>query len=401
MQSGIVTYVANLRPGLERAGVKATVLTSEVAPGTDPSGVHVSRARPPRPIRTLVRRAGHLLSYDPTSVLLSFPIAHAANELRAGAGLDFLEMEESFGCARYVQQMTEVPVVVRLHGPHFLHAPVTGRPVDPIVARAEQRCVAEAVGITSPARDVLDRVRREYDLPLADAVVIPNPVPPVAAERRWTLDACDKKTVLFVGRFDRHKGGDIVIDAFRELAARRPEAELLFVGPDHGLRGEGGRSRSIVEYLDANVPAALRPRIHVAGPLPASRIEPLRRQAFVTIMASRYEIFGLALAEALAFGCPTIAPNVGGIPEILLADRTGLLFESGDASSLAARLVTLFESPQRAADLARAAADDVATRLSPDTVARDTAAYYAALRARVPRVRRRSPLLRSLQALSR
>jgi glycosyltransferase involved in cell wall biosynthesis len=400
MQSGIVTYVANLRPGLERAGVKVTVLTSEVAPGTDPAAVHLSRARPPRPIRTLVRRSGRLLSFDPTSVLLSFPIAHAANELRAGAGLDFLEMEESFGCARYVQQMTEVPVVVRLHGPHFLHAPVTGQPVDPIVARAERRCVAEAVGITSPARDVLDRVRRKYDLPLADAVVIPNPVPPVPADRRWTLEACDKKTVLFVGRFDRHKGGDIVIDAFRQLAARRPEAELLFVGPDHGLRVDGG-SRSIGEYLDANVPAELRPRIHVAGALPASRIEPLRRQAFVTIMASRYEIFGLALAESLAFGCPTIAPNVGGIPEILLADRTGLLFEGGDASSLAARLATLFESPQRAADLARAAADDVATRLSPDTVARDTAAYYTALRTRAPRVPRRSPLLASLQAIAR
>ena len=118
-------------------------------------------------------------------------------------------------------------------------------------------------------------------------------------------------------------------------------------------------------------------------------------------MASRYEIFGLALAESLAFGCPTIAPSVGGIPEILLGDRTGLLFEGGDASSLAARLLTLFENPQRAASLARAAAADVATRLSPDAVARDTAAYYEALRARAPRVLRRSSLLGPLQALSR
>jgi len=401
MQSGIVTYVANLRPGLERAGVKVAVMTGEVAPGADPSAIILSRARPPKPLRLLVREASRLLRFGPTGVLMSFPIARAANDLRAGPGLDVLEMEESFGAARYVQRMTEVPVVVRLHGPHFLHAPVTGHAVDPAIASAERRCLAEAVGITSPARDVLDRVRRQLDLPLADAVVIPNPVPIVPPERRWSLEACDKKTILFVGRFDRHKGGDIVVDAFCKVAATRPEAELLFVGPSPGLQGGGGRAQSIGDYLDGHVPRELRARIHVVGPLPAQRIEPLRRQAFVTVMASRYEIFGLALAEALAFGCPTVAPNVGGIPEILLADRTGLLFEGGDASALAARVVALFEDPQRAADLGRAAAADVASRMSPDVVARESVAYYEALRARFPRVRRRAPLLGLLHALSR
>jgi glycosyltransferase involved in cell wall biosynthesis len=402
VQSGIVTYIANLRPGLERAGARVAVMTAHIVPPeADASAVVLSRAQLPKPLLVLVREAGRRLPLNSGAVLMALQIARSANDLRGGPGLDVLEMEESFGAARYVQRMTEVPVVVRLHGPHFLHAPVTGHAVDPVIARAERRCVAEAVGITSPARDVLDRVRREFELPLEDAVVIPNPVPVVPAERRWSLEACDKKTILFVGRFDRHKGGDIVIDAFRTVAATRPEAELVFVGPHPGLLGADGRAQSIADYLDAHVPRELRARIHVVGPLPAQRIEPLRRQAFVTVMPSRYEIFGLALAEALAFGCPTVAANVGGIPEILLADRTGLLFEGGDAAALATKILTLFDQPERAADLGRAASADMERRMSPDVVARASIAYYEALRARFPRVRRRAPVLGLLHALTR
>lgn len=402
MQTGIVTYVVNVRPGLERAGAKVTIVTSDVVtPGPRSSDVHLSLARPPRAVRALVRASTRLVPFDTTGLFMAFPVARAANDLRAGAGLDVLEMEESFGAARYVQQMTEVPVVVRLHGPHFLHAPVTGHAVNPAVSLAERRCISEAVAVTSPARDVLERVRREYGLRLADAAVIPNPVPLVPPERRWTLEGCDRKTILFVGRFDRHKGGDLVIDAFREVAAARPEAELLFVGPDRGLVGDGGRSQSIGEYLDRNLPLDVRPRVHVAGALPAQRIEGLRRSAFVTVFASRYEVFGLALAEALAFGCPTIAADVGGVPEVLLGDRTGLLFGGGDARALAARILTLFEHPERAAELGRAAALDVAARLSPEVVGRDMAAHFEAVRARFPRVQRRAPLVGALYALSR
>jgi len=242
-------------------------------------------------------------------------------------------------------------------------------------------------------------VRAAYGLPLSDAAVIPNPVPVIPPERRWTLEGCDRKTILFVGRFDRHKGGDLVIDAFRQVAATLPQAELLFVGPDRGLRGAGGPPRSIGAYVEAKVPASLRSRIHILGPLPAERVEGLRRQAFVTVVASRYEIFGLALAESLAFGCPTVAANVGGIPEVLTSDRTGLLFAGGDAADLAAKILVMFAHPIRAAAFGQQAAVDMASRLSPDVVARASADYYQALLSRRPRVNRRAPLLRALSAL--
>src|SRR5260221_6233917 len=98
MQSGIVTYVANLRPALEGNGVTVHVLTSELVPGTDPTGIYVAGARPPRTVQSLFRASGRLFSsFNPTGVLLAFPLARGANDLQQHQRLDILEMEESFG----------------------------------------------------------------------------------------------------------------------------------------------------------------------------------------------------------------------------------------------------------------------------------------------------------------
>jgi len=200
-----------------------------------------------------------------------------------------------------------------------------------------------------------------------------------------------------VGRFDRHKAGDIMIDAFREVAAALPHARLTFVGPDRGLHGGGGGGvQDLPTYLQAHLSPEVRARVQVTGELRADQIEALRRRSYVTVVPSRYETFGLAMVESLAHGCPTIASRVGAIPEILYHDDTGLLFESGNSGDLAQKIMALFQNPARAADLGQRAAADIAVRLGSNSVARTTLDYYESLLDR----RQRRPLKRRLsQAL--
>lgn len=382
VSNGIVTYVGHLRPALERLGTDTTVLTShEAAPSASPA-IDVSKLRRPRTRDLALRAAGKLPRFATPGLRLGWAIAQAANDVAARRRLDLLEMEESFGAAWYVQQAIDAPVVVRLHGPKFLNAAALGTATGDEfqrVVEAERVCITEAVGVTSPSREVLERTRQHYGLPLSDARVIHYPGPIIPAERQWTYENCDKKSILFVGRFDRHKGGDVIINAFRDLAAALPDIALQFVGPDRGFVDDQGRTHRLVEFLDANLPAAARARVHVHGELPADRIEGLRRQARVTVVPSRYETFGFTVAEALAYACPTVAADSGGIPEVLLGDRTGLLFKPGDPADLAAKIRILWENPQRAAELGRAGARDTATRLDPDTIARASLEYYETL----------------------
>ena len=128
------------------------------------------------------------------------------------------------------------------------------------------------------------------------------------------------------------------------------------------------------------------------GPLSAVQIEPLRRSACVTIIASRYENFGLALVEALAFGCPTVASDTGGNPEILTDGKTGLLVRPDDPADLARAVIELFNDPARASAFGQAGAVDLAARLSPDRIASETCDYYQSVWDRLAHQKRRRPL---------
>jgi glycosyltransferase involved in cell wall biosynthesis len=381
--NGIITYVANLRPALARLGVAGHVVAyGAPTSGPDAAAVNLDDVRHPFARRALLGALSHVPRVPVDAMAWGWKIARGLSRLVAERRLDLVEMEESFGAAFYAQQGLPVPVVVRLHGPRFLNGAALGLPEDDDFRRidnAERRCIADAAGLTAPSLDVLERVRKRYGLPLLRAAVIPNPVPPVADDRRWRLDACDRKTILFVGRFDRHKGGDLVIDAFRHVAEAVPHAELAFVGPDRGVRDDAGRSFDLPRYLDEHLPPPARARVRVMGTLKARAIEELRRASLTTVVASRYENFPLALAEALAFGCPTVAADTGGIPEVLAGERTGLLFAAGDAADLAAKIRTMFENQERAAALGAAAAADVARRFAPEPVARATLDYYEAV----------------------
>jgi len=379
-QNGISTYVGCLRSALRDLGVVSHVVTGTTfgSDATAGDAIDLGKMRVPRGRRALFRLLDRVpgLAFD--GVSFGWSVARGVKQI-VEQPPDLLEMEETFGGAWYAQQVMTIPLVVRLHGPWFLNGVALGVPVDAAFRRresAERRCIARAAGVTSPSRDVLNRVRERYGLPLPSAAVIPNPVLPVPIDQRWTLEGSDRRTILFVGRFDRHKGGDLVIEAFIAIAKSLPAAELMFVGPDRGFLDESGQVHSLPAFLESRLPSDLRSRVHVTGPLPAETIEVLRRRSYVTVVASRYENFPLALAEALAAGCPTIAADVGGMPEILLSEQTGLLFAPGDSRDLARKITTLFEQEELAAELGRRAAIDVASRLAPAAIARLTLDYY-------------------------
>jgi glycosyltransferase involved in cell wall biosynthesis len=298
----------------------------------------------------------------------------------AEQGIQIFEMEESFGMARLVRQATSVPVCVRLHGPWFLNGLALGVPQDEAFrkrVREEGRAINDADAVTAPSRDVLEQVRDFYALGLPEAEVIPNPTPPILPTERWQLENCDPKQILFIGRFDRHKGGDLIIEAFGRVLEALTEARLRFVGPDRGFIASNGQCWNIKDFISDQIPGALETgRIEWLGQQPSSALAQLRRQAMVTVICSRYETFSLTTVEAMASGCPTVAARTGAIPEVLQDGVTGLLHRSKDASDIAAKIIYLLKNPARAAELGRQAALDCERQFHPDVVASRLVGFY-------------------------
>jgi glycosyltransferase involved in cell wall biosynthesis len=179
-------------------------------------------------------------------------------------------MEESFGFAAYVLEKLPVPVVVKLHGPAFLSLVGTdarGQDVERRIAD-EGRAIAAATAVTSPARSTLVETLARYRLKPEIAEHINNPLE-IRAICRLVARALRPATLLFVGRFDERKGGDLVIEAFASCLEPAPTCGFFSLCPDVGIHRPNGARLHIAEYLDRFQPS-LRSRIAYLAACPRS-----------------------------------------------------------------------------------------------------------------------------------
>lgn len=383
--NGLISYVAAVTEGLEALGHRVTILSPDVSGGeSDPRVLRLVEEPRRSPARRLADRAWSLLAPRAYRVCRLGPgIAEAIAKGVRDRGIQILEMEEAFGWAETVSRAVPVPVSVRLHGPWFANGTALGVPDGPEfrerVAR-EGRAIGQAAGVTAPSRDVLERTRAHYGLALDHAEVIPNPTRHVPPQDRWKPEDREPGRILFAGRFDRHKGGDLIVEAFARVLQAVPDARLDFAGPDEGLTDDKGRPWDLASFVDARIPGAREDgRVRLLGRVLHDELPALRRRASVTVICSRYEVFGLTAAEAGAMGCPIVAARVGGIPEILRENVDALFHRPGDPIDLADRILELLSDPGRAAQLGAEAADRCNREFHPVAVATRLADHFRRL----------------------
>lgn len=364
--NGIITHVHAMKLELERRGHRVSVFTATLDDSGRGDGVFlVRRSRWDNLRDRLSRVHGEWTSFSlSTSIAASIAREHRRNPI------DIIEMEESFGWCAAVQRRTGLPMVVKLHGPAFLTM-IEGERDTPFgrekVVR-EGRALARCHTIISPSQANLQRTVERYGLKNTEAQVIVNPIAVDESGPVWDLSACDRRTILFVGRFDAHKGADVVLQAMLSVLQSYPDARLVFVGPDKGLSVPGRGTLRFDAYRDALFPPEARARIDFRGRLPHAELGALRAGAMVTVVASRWESQCYTLLEAMAQGCPVVSTDAGACAEIVTHGRTGLLARSEDPEALAAQICAIFQDPDAAADLGRAARDHVLQHFSAATV---------------------------------
>jgi glycosyltransferase involved in cell wall biosynthesis len=374
--SGIVTYVHNLRIELLAQGHRVSVFAGRI--GSTNSDAQIYRIAP-LPKHGLLTRLRRLVRRQPFSFSVwGRHIADIVNEVHQGDPIDILEMEESFGWCAEVQKLVPVPVVVKLHGPACLT--LIGELRDTPFARARLR--TEKLGmqqmnvIMSPSRSALHETICQYGLKPTIQRVIPNPVTVAKDMPTWDLDECDRRTILFVGRFDKLKGGDIILLAFRQLLAWYPSLKLIFVGPDRGLVSTEGPPLFFDQFRDTQFSVGQRASISYLGELPKSTVMALRKQAMLTVVASRWENQPNTVLEAMIQGCPVVATNVGGTGEIIENGVTGLLAKGGDVDDLCRAIKYLLDNPDRAQQMGKNANRFVLTYHAADRLAKETVDLY-------------------------
>jgi glycosyltransferase involved in cell wall biosynthesis len=159
------------------------------------------------------------------------------------------------------------------------------------------------------------------------------------AEARRSLGVDpDAFTVVYIGRLDREKGVNVLLDAWKILSPVTGGGQLLLVG---GTTEEGYLHE--LESMAIDSVKFLGLHRDVVTPLHASD---------VTVVPSIVEEgFGRTVIESLATGRPVVASRVGAIPEILSGPFSRFLVDRGDAEALAAHLEALIGWDKREPNL--------------------------------------------------
>ena len=264
----------------------------------------------------------------------------------------------------------------------------------------ERTAYGNADGVIAVSEAMKADVQSLYGVPEERVRVIHNGIDPDEYRHREAPDVLQRlgvdpavPIVLFVGRITRQKG---ILHLVRALRHLRPGVQVVLCAGAPDTPEISAEMTRLVEQAqrDAAVPIVWLPQM-----LPKPDVIALYSHAALFVCPSVYEPFGIINLEAMACETPVVASAVGGIPEIVLPDETGVLvpFEPEGGGSpeprepeafsraLADAVNALMADPERRAAMGRASRARVLSKFSWASIAEQTLAFYRELMAHPPR----------------
>lgn len=180
--------------------------------------------------------------------------------------------------------------------------------------------------IICPSRFMFNKLKRDKLLRNLELVMRHNFI--VKSDDYDRVCSLPKKDyVLYFGRYSEEKGIGTLLNAVKNL----PEIPFVFAG--------NGPLESEVNSVE---------NIENRGFVTGEELHALIRQARYSILPSEcYENCPFTVMESITYGTPVIGANIGGIPELIGEDGTGLEFESGDVDDLTASIFKLWTDEEK------------------------------------------------------
>ena len=259
----------------------------------------------------------------------------------------------------------------------------------------ERTAYENADGVIAVSHAMKDDVQRIYGVAPERVRVIHNGIDPEeyqprrapATLRRFGIDP-GLPIVLFVGRITRQKG---ILHLVRAIPHLPGGVQVVLCAGAPDTPEIAAEMTALVAEVKRESAAEV---IWIPEMVPKADVITLYSHADIFVCPSVYEPFGIINLEAMACETPVVASAVGGIPEIVVPEETGLLvpIETDGPSSaeprnaaafsgaLAAAVRTLLDDPERRRRMGAAARTRVLERFSWRAIAGQTVEFYEELR---------------------
>jgi starch synthase len=256
----------------------------------------------------------------------------------------------------------------------------------------ERTAIEQADAVIAVSKETRDDVLRLFEVDPARVHVIHNGIDPDEYRPSGATDALvrngiDPATpyVLFVGRITRQKGIIHLVDAIPEID---PSLQIVLAAGAPDTPEIGHEMAARVAEVSARRPGV----IWIREMLPRADVIQLYEHAAVFCCPSVYEPFGIINLEAMACETAVVASRVGGIPEVVVPEETGLLvdltlrpgtFEPAEpaafSSALAAAINRLGRDPELRRRMGEAGRRRALAYFSWDAIAETTLGLYRTL----------------------
>jgi glycosyltransferase involved in cell wall biosynthesis len=249
-----------------------------------------------------------------------------------------------FDTCAFVGRLLRLPVFATFQG-----GGEAGTTLERIIRR---RTIPSAAGLIVPSQVEATRVTRTYGIPTTKIAPIPNPVDVItcgpADRQRVRAElgiGSGTRVVAWHGRVQiRKKGLDTLVDAWTQICAERPSADILLLLVGSGQNVEELRTRLQFSRKVTWIDRYVFDRHELWSYLMA---------ADIYTMPSRDEGFAVAPLEAMACGLPVVASNARGVLDVLPRGEAdgGVIVPRENAPALAKALTRLIDDPALASRL--------------------------------------------------
>lgn len=273
------------------------------------------------------------------------------------------------------------PAVVTLHDLQYLAYPeYFSAPKRRYLQLAQGRSLRRAKFVAAISEFTRDSAVRVFGLDPAKVVVIPPVVRPMqvpddVARVRADLDLT-RAFLLYPAAAYPHKNHETLLRAFARLVDGGRDVDLVMTGATGA--GAWGSAHSTAPRIAA-LTAELRigERVHALGYVSAAQLAALYGTAAALAFPSRFEGFGLPVAEAMSVGCPVIAADATALPA--LVGDGGVLVDPDDVGGWARELARVIDDHVVREKLADAGRARFAELAAADTVDRLVDVYRKAV----------------------
>lgn len=383
---GMNVYVRRLAEGLAERGVEVDVFTRrdnidgskelEFTPGARLIQV---RAGPPRVI-SKAELAAHTPSFAESVARyvscrdLHYDVIHSHYWLSGLAAQALRSGDQTL-----VHMFHTLSRVKRLYQPDAGSSDAASRDY------AELTLLKSGHTLVFSTESEVEDVERIYGFRPSSVAFIPPGVDPErfapgkSEQARRLLGLEGGPLILFVGRMDRAKGVDLLLEALSILRSseRWKALRLAVVGGDDNrrdavARAELGRLHSIVQEL------GLAEAVLFQGVVPQEKLPAFYAASDVCAVPSRYESFGMVALEALSSGRPVVGFESRGLEQTVRHGRTGMLVPAGDVEGLAGALASVLSDRGLSHRMGMAARESV-KKFTWDRVADESVNLYGRL----------------------